>query len=74
VNHASLFLDVVRSERQLAMDRWQLVRDATSTGPAAEGKGRIARSRASLGPSRWFTRTVPMAVPEHHAIRSATCC
>jgi hypothetical protein len=75
VIHASLFLDVIQAERQLELERWQLVRNAWSVSRAAPGVGRLTRLRSTLDPRRWLARSAPTTITsDEHAAMSAACC
>ena len=72
---ASLYLDVIRSERQLDLERWQRASEAKSAGRATSRVGRLTWLRANLDPRRWFERPAPAIVmSDEHAALSAACC
>jgi hypothetical protein len=75
VIHASLFLDVIQAERQLELERWQLVRDARSASRTAPGVGPLTRIRSTLAPRRWLQRPAPTTITSAEpAAMSAACC
>jgi hypothetical protein len=75
VIHASLFLDVIQTERRLDLQRWQLVRDARAASRSVARDGRLARLRASLDPRRWLARPAPTTITsDDRAVIPAACC